>query len=338
MNEEALRRHLLYAGPAKPSMLRRCATHDYRARSIYMVTLTTADRRHPWLGRVTGSTQAPQGSSLYPHISLSPLGAAVRDEWLAIPRHHPEIELLAFQIMPDHLHGIIFVKETMPRPLGMVIAGFKTSCNKAFRRIILGEDDDSRHPVPKADRRSDLLWSRGYNDRLLSHEGQLQRWTDYIHQNPYRLQMKREHPDLFRIQRDLHFGPYTFAAIGNRFLLSRPYKLALQCSRSLTPEQTEEKRQRYAEAAAEGAVVISPAISPGEKAIMRSLFDAGRPLVYLQENGFAPLAKPGGRRMEACALGRLLILAPWQHHNERQPIQRAQCLSLNAMAAALAGL
>lgn len=77
---------------------------------------------------------------------------------------------------------------------------------------------------------------------------------------------------------------------------------------------------------------------PGEKAIMRSLFDAGRSLVYLQENGFAPLAKPGGRRMEACALGRLLILAPWQHHNERQPIQRAQCRSLNAMAAALAGL
>lgn len=36
--------------------------------------------------------------------------------------------------------------------------------------------------------------------------------------------------------------------------------------------------------------------------------------------------------MDACAEGRLLILAPWQHHNERIAIQRDQCLSLNEMA------
>lgn len=52
----------------------------------------------------------------------------------------------------------------------------------------------------------------------------------------------------------------------------------------------------------------------------------------VQENGFTDLAKPGGQRMDACARGQLLILAPWEHHNERIAISRNQCLSLNDMA------
>ena len=56
------------------------------------------------------------------------------------------------------------------------------------------------------------------------------------------------------------------------------------------------------------------------------------PLIYLQENGFTDLAKPGGKRMEACARGQLLILAPWEHHNEKITIKRGQCLQLNEMA------
>lgn len=85
-------------------------------------------------------------------------------------------------------------------------------------------------------------------------------------------------------------------------------------------------------AASQGAVLVSPSISPGEKAVMRTAFERGFPLVILQENGFAELAKPGGKRMEACAEGRLLMMAPWQHHNEHTAIRRDQCLSLNDMA------
>ena len=41
---------------------------------------------------------------------------------------------------------------------------------------------------------------------------------------------------------------------------------------------------------------------------------------------------PGGKRMEACARGQLLILAPWEHHNEQLTIRRDQCLKLNDIA------
>ena len=65
---------------------------------------------------------------------------------------------------------------------------------------------------------------------------------------------------------------------------------------------------------------------------MRAAFEEGLPLIVLQENGFSDLAKPGGRRMEACASGQLLLLAPWEHHNEHIAIRRDQCMVLNEMA------
>jgi len=52
----------------------------------------------------------------------------------------------------------------------------------------------------------------------------------------------------------------------------------------------------------------------------------------LQENGLTELAKPSGTRMEACARGQLLILPPWEHHNEQITISRNQCLMLNDLA------
>ena len=65
---------------------------------------------------------------------------------------------------------------------------------------------------------------------------------------------------------------------------------------------------------------------------MRAAFEEGLPLIYLQENGFTDMAKPGGKRMDARARGQLLILAPWEHHNEKLTIKRGQCLVLNEMA------
>ena len=177
-----------------------------------------------------------------------------------------------------------------------------------------------------------MLFARGYNDKLLLREGQLETWVRYLNDNPRRLLMKREHPDLFRVQRNVEAAGMTFSAIGNRFLFDRPVRLQVQCSRRLSEAEIQEQVAHFLAAARQGAVLVSPAISPGERAVMRAAFNEGLPLIFLQENGFTDLAKPGGARMEACARGQLLILAPWEHHNERQTIRRSQCLKLNDIA------
>ena len=344
MNRETFEARKLFAGEKKSSMLRRCVGHDYTNRQIYMITMVTEGRR-PLFGQVVGRSEVAAGSPDEPRMELSALGQRVADEWCATTSHHPEVEVLALQMMPDHLHGILFVREKMEQPLGMALRGFKQSCNRHYRELVLGVSPVSyvalptqqTEQTPPRDRRGEdrthgMLFARGYNDRLLLRSGQLDTWLNYLADNPRRLLMKREHPDLFRVKRGIEFAGQTFSALGNIFLLQRPTRLQVQCSRRLTDAEIETTTRQFLESANKGAVLVSPSISKGEKSVMRAAFEKGFPLIYLQENGFSDLAKPGGARMEACARGQLLILAPWEHHNERITISRNQCLSLNEMA------
>ena len=324
MDKETFERQKAFAGEKKPSMLRRRVGHDYTERQIYMVTMTTEGRR-PLFGQVVGRSDAPAGDNNAPRIVLSELGTRVQQEWLGIPNYYPEIKIIALQMMPDHLHGILFVKQKMQKDLSRVIRGFKTGCNRAYRALFsaspavpcVATQSQQRAPSnPKGSHpKHGLLFAPGFNDQLLLSQGQLQTWLDYLRDNPRRLLMKREHPDLFRVQRNLIIKGQQFSAIGNRFLLNRPIRQQVQCSRRLTEEQIAEKTEEMLSLARQ-----------------RAAFDAGMPLIILQENGFTDLAKPGGQRMDACARGQLLLLAPWEHHNERTAITRNQCLTLNALA------
>ena len=331
MDRETFEKQKAYAGEKKPSMLCRCVDNDYTARRMYMITMVTEGRR-PLFGQVMGRSEAVETSPEAPHIELSPLGAAVAEIWQSISSHHPEVKVVALQMMPDHLHASLFVKERMEKPLGKVLLGVKQACNKAFREVMPVEFVTVAQQHAQRSRENGLLFAKGFNDQILLRDGQLERWLTYLKDNPRRLLMKRENPDLFRVQRGLAFAGLSFSVIGNRFLLEKPLKIQVQCSRSISESDLQVKMNECLRAARQGAVLVSPAISKGEKAIMRAAFEEGLPLIYLQENGFTDLAKPGGKRMDACAKGQLLILAPWEHHNEKIVIKRGQCLELNAMA------
>lgn len=93
----------------------------------------TVEGRHPLLGRLVGRSDAKPGTADAPHVELSELGKAVEYEWMAVRKYHPEVSVVALQIMPDHLHGILFVHEQMPQHLGHIIKGFKASTNKHYR-------------------------------------------------------------------------------------------------------------------------------------------------------------------------------------------------------------
>ena len=296
-----------------------------------MITMVTEERK-PLFGKVVGKSEEVAPSPEAPHIELSALGAEIEKIWLTISNFHPEVSVIALQMMPDHLHAVLFVKEKIEKPLGKVLLGVKQACNQAFREMMPVEFVAVAQQHAQKSRDNGLLFAKGFNDQILLRDGQLERWLNYLKDNPRRLLMKRENPELFRVRRGLVYAGQNFSAIGNRFLLERPLKLQVQCSRSITETDLQTKFDACLHAARQGAVLVSPAISKGEKAIMRAAFEEGLPLIYLQENGFTDLAKPGGKRMEACANGQLLILAPWEHHNEKLVIKRGQCLELNEMA------
>ena len=383
-----------FAGEKQASMKRRSDVNDYHGRHIYLVTLAVEGRR-PLLGQVVGNPLAADGSADAPRIELSALGGAVFDCWQQIPQRHPEVEILALQIMPDHLHGILWIKEEMQQHLGRIIGGFKTGCNKAYRFFtaalpqstpskehtpsqqprsqqtvsqlpgsqLPGSQQSSnlqgmpvsrvgtscsayaaavpQRPSPRErheDRHHGLLFEPNYNDLICKSYDMLPTLINYVKDNPRRLLMKHSHPEYLRPFFDLRIGSHTYNGIGNLALLRAPHRLAVRVSRRNNETQLQEELHRYMNAAQSGTVLISPAISPGEKRVMRTAFDAKFPTVVIMENGFTPLSKPHGEQFYACAEGRLLMLSPWPHHNNHQKVTAQQCQAMNLMAQELAAL
>ncbi|MBQ1723312.1 MAG: hypothetical protein II034_05915, partial [Muribaculaceae bacterium] len=103
MDKEKFKAKQQWAGEVKSSMKRRRVGHDYQSRCIYMITLTIKARR-PLLGHITGD-----GTTEPALMHLSPMGQAVSDAVLGIPNYYPAIRIIVHQVMPDHLHVVLFV-------------------------------------------------------------------------------------------------------------------------------------------------------------------------------------------------------------------------------------
>lgn len=339
-----------YAGPKKPSMKRRLEGHDYLGRGIYMVTIAIEGRR-PLLGTLAGNPTVEEGADS-PHVILSPLGEKIKECWFNIPQFYPQIEVIKLCIMPDHIHGILFVHESIERHLGHVINGFKIGTRKAARALGLittalpqltqpqtgtsssvmctaapPQSSSPSHPV------HGQLWEPNYNDRILHGKGQYARMLTYLDDNPRRLLIKRHHPNFFTNLGTIQVAGLPMQAMGNRFLLDNPVKLQIQCSRRLTQEEIEERKDSVLQIAQkEGAILVSPCISQGEQQIATAAMQADIPLIVLLLKGFPPYFKPQPRYIQACSEGRLLMISPFPYQNEKIDNMRQRCLQLNAIA------
>ena len=397
--------HKEYATDCIPSMHRRSDSHDYRSRRFYLITMAVSPR-WPLLGTLASSEDTcTADDTVEAHIELSPLGEAVLSAWQQIPYVYPQVSIVQHVIMPDHIHGILYVKEDTTFHLGQVIKGFKTGSNKSLRLLVeearkaqlqsQNNADGAISPavaaVPSASaavpgvsaavpsvsaaapgvvvspfqrlllswaatlsqqtrkeqtRKQQTkggqpatglhLWEKGYNDKILFNYSTLDKWKAYLSDNPRRLAIRRLHPDYFRVRFGITVAGRQYAAIGNRMLLRHPEIIQVQLSRHFTDDELAVRVEALLRQARHGAVLISPAISKGEKMVMRRAMDENLPLIFITPWGFNTFSKPGHQYYEACAAGRFLMLAPWEHHNHRIPLTREMCLQLNAMAAEIA--
>lgn len=179
-----------------------------------------------------------------PWVLPSKLGLKVVEQWQDIAVEQPLIRSVAFQLMPDHVHGILFATATLPRHIGHYVSRFKARCTAIMRGMSEYSETTSRPPT---------LWEPGYNDRILAGKGQLRDWADYILDNPRRLWTKRHHREWFTACRGITIGTTPVTIMGNQALLSHPYKVAVQCSRRLNAQEIEAACQRFL---SKGRIVI----------------------------------------------------------------------------------
>ena len=169
-----------------------------------------------------------------------------------------------------------------------------------------------------------------YHERILHAPGQLNRMINYVKDNPRRLWLKKNNPDLFRLHRHTEVCGLSFTSLGNHFLLDWHDNQTVEMPRNATVEQVQKRLQLAMAAAQNGAVTYTAAISKGEQLIARTLRKQGYPLVVLLSDGFPKegspherFYKPGGIYFEACSKGQLLLLEPTEQTFLNADIQSA---------------
>ena len=135
---------------------------DYSRPGAYFVTLCTQRRE-----------------SFFVNTEIQ---AVIEGYWLRLREKYMQVELDAFVIMPDHLHGIILIHEDGPAPpnvpLGRMMQWFKSMTTNAYIR---GVREDRWPPF------SGRLWQRGYYDRVIRNLEEMDRIRGYVHDNPDKL-------------------------------------------------------------------------------------------------------------------------------------------------------
>lgn len=332
--------------PIKHNKQRRKRGHDYTSVSLYLITVTTVGRQRI-LGQLVGN------SADEAHVEATDLGRKVIAYFNRIPEITMEktgcrVQMVQYQLMPDHFHGILYVRDELPKewPLGQIIAGWKGVCTRAYTRDVnvseltllqgdvLGESTASGDVL--------TLFEKGYNDRPLVSKGQLQGWIRYLRDNPRRLWLKLHNADRLRKVYEFEAGRlgHRYTAVGETFLVKYPERAQVRCHRNLSDEEIQREVAYYLGLARQGVVLVSPFISPAEKAVYEACYKEKLRMIRIVNRALdGQFVYPTGRDLQGCSDGFLLVLAPYMENSDETRavrISRATCLDMNGYAADLA--
>ncbi len=165
----------------------RLADYDYSGDGAYFITICSHSRISRFGKIVNGEMQ------------LNGSGNAVKEVWEELTDRFPNVLLDAFIIMPNHIHGIIFIEsptihelppgnhrrnEILSRRrmlLPQVIGFFKMNSSKRINLL------NGRCGIP--------IWQRNYYEHIVRNEKALEKIREYIINNPLRWELDRENLD-----------------------------------------------------------------------------------------------------------------------------------------------
>ena len=122
--------------------------------------------------------------------------------------------------------------------------------------------------------------------------------------------------------KEFHSRPLAWTAMGNPFLLDAPLLISVRISTATPADKLEELLLKLASKAERGAVLVSPWISPGEKAVKAEALARGGRIVHLLAEGMGRYYKPGGRDFDFCSEGRMLLLSPFAPRAANAPREK----------------
>jgi len=164
----------------------RLKDYDYSNAGAYFVTICAHKRRCLFGEMIKGD------------VKLNQYGRLVEFEWGETAELRDNVALDASVIMPNHVHGIVFItgrgvlqyaptKSQFRSPsltIGAIIRGFKSAATKRI--------NETRH-MPGAP-----VWQRNYYEHIIRDEKKLKKTREYIINNPLQWELDEENPQNWR--------------------------------------------------------------------------------------------------------------------------------------------
>jgi putative transposase len=186
--------------------------YNYTSAGAYFVTVCVEDRACAF-GEVVGC-----------EARLTDVGYVVAVTWETLPERFPTIDIDSFVVVPNHVHGIVFVGARFIAPIAPSSEGHLDSHPAAvvrttIDRVALQKGAMNRAPTNPANpalgeivrtfkavstrliRTScdpSFAWQRNYYERIVRNDPELDRIRAYIANNPTNWHEDDENPDIAR--------------------------------------------------------------------------------------------------------------------------------------------
>ena len=173
----------------------RLPNYDYAQAGAYYITIVTWHR------------ECLFGEVVKGEMVLSKFGLVAKQQWEKLPTRFLNIELGAFVIMPNHMHGIIGIMagrgtagnlnphDGEPSRRAPTQEGFQKPVKGSIPTIIRSYKAAVAYRINLMRRTQDIpIWQRNYYEHIIRNERDLQNKTDYIESNPMLWDQDDENP------------------------------------------------------------------------------------------------------------------------------------------------
>ena len=167
----------------------RLKEYDYSSAGAYFVTICTLERKCLFGKVVDGE------------MELNENGKIVKSEWLKTEEIRDNVSTDEFIIMPNHLHGILFIDEPTDRRgtvhrastaerFGQPTSNSIPTIIRSFKATVTKQTNELRNPPGLP------VWQRNYFDRIVRNDDELNRIREYIIYNLFKWQPDKENPEI----------------------------------------------------------------------------------------------------------------------------------------------
>ena len=131
-------------------------------------------------------------------VKLNDAGEVVKTVWNQLPSRFPNIDVDAFVVMPNHIHGILVVGAQFIAPSSLRHNDHDAKPGAINRTPTLGEIARSYKATStrmnRATVNADFAWQRNYYEHIIRDDEPLHRIRQYIQDNPSRWDFDHENP------------------------------------------------------------------------------------------------------------------------------------------------